>query len=106
MPVRFLLSTLKAGVKPEDYERWVREYDYKMVAAFENYLSYRVHRIEGAILGAEEATWQYIERIEVKSLEQHDKDLASPAGEEMRRQLYGEYLDRSKNVYFTTQPIV
>jgi hypothetical protein len=106
MPVRFLLSTLKNGVKPEDYERWVREYDYKMVATFENYVGYRVHRIEGTILGAENATWQYIERIEVKSLEQHDKDLASPAGEEMRRQLYGEYLDRSKNVYFTTEPIL
>ncbi|MDB5876412.1 MAG: hypothetical protein JWQ07_5854, partial [Ramlibacter sp.] len=25
--------------------------------------------------------------------------------EEMRRQLYGEYLDRGKNVYFTTEPI-
>lgn len=106
MPVRFLLSTLKNGVNPEDYERWVREYDYEMVATFENYVSYRVHRIEGTILGAEDATWQYIERIEVKNLKQHDEDLASPAGEEMRRQLYGKYLDRSKNVYFTTEPIL
>jgi hypothetical protein len=106
MPVRFLLSSLKNGVEPEDYERWVREYDYKMVATFENYISYCVHRIEGPILGAEDAPWQYIERIEVKSLEQHEADLASPAGVEMRRQLYGEFLDRSKNIYFTTEPIV
>lgn len=106
MPVRFLLSTLKSGVKREDYERWVREYDYEMVATFENYVSYRVHRIEGPILGAENVAWQYIERIEVKSVEQHDKDLQSPAGQEMRRQLYGQYLDRTKNIYFTTEPIV
>ncbi|MGY4281134.1 hypothetical protein ACVWXO_000354 [Bradyrhizobium sp. LM2.7] len=80
MPVRFLISTLKEGVDPAEYEAWVRERDYALVRSLDNYVSYKVHRIRRPIQGAENSTWQYIERIEVKSLEQHDKDLASPAG--------------------------
>ena len=80
MPVRFLISTLKPGVDPAEYEQWVRERDYALVRTLPNYVSYQVHRISGPIAGAADAGWQYIERIEVKSLEQHDRDLASPAG--------------------------
>ena len=25
MPVRYVITTLKPGVRPEDYERWLRE---------------------------------------------------------------------------------
>jgi len=106
MPVRFLISTLKPGVRPEDYEKWVRERDYELVRALPNYVSYKVHRIRKPIAGAEDAGWQYIERIEVKSLEQHDRDLASPAGVALREELYGRFLDRSKNVYFASDEIV
>src|SRR5207245_1080263 len=28
MPIRYVITTLKPGVKREDYERWLREYDY------------------------------------------------------------------------------
>jgi hypothetical protein len=105
MPVRFLISTLKPGVSQADYEQWVRERDYALVRTLPNYISYKVHRIRGSILGAENAGWQYVERIEVKSLAQHDLDLASPAGIELRNELYGRFLDRSKNIYFATDPI-
>ncbi|RXG85548.1 hypothetical protein [Bradyrhizobium vignae] len=105
MPVRFLISTLKEGVDPAEYEAWVRERDYALVRSLDNYVSYKVHRIRRPIQGAENSTWQYIERIEVKSLEQHDKDLASPAGVALREELYGKFLDRSKNIYFVTDEI-
>lgn len=105
MPVRFLLSTLKAGVDPAEYEAWVRERDYALVRTLPNYVGYTVHRIRPPIQGAEASGWQYIERMEVKSLEQHDADLASPAGVKLREELYGRYLDRSKNVYFATDVI-
>jgi REDY-like protein HapK len=105
MPVRFLISTLKAGVDPAEYEKWVRERDYELVRTLPNFVSYKVHRIRRPIQGAENAGWQYIERIEVKSLEQHDKDLASPAGVKLREELYGRYLDRSKNIYFASDTI-
>jgi len=92
MPVRFLISTLKPGVDPAEYEQWVRERDYALVRTLPN-------------AGAADAGWQYIERIEVKSLEQHDRDLASPAGVALREELYGRFLDRSRNIYFATDAI-
>ena len=105
MPVRFLISTLKPGVDPAEYETWVRERYYALVRTLSNYVSYKVHRIRPPVQGAENSGWQYIERIEVKSLEQHDKDLASPAGIQLREELYGKFLDRSKNVYFASDEI-
>ncbi len=105
MPVRFLISTLKDGVDPAEYEQWVRERDYALVRTLPNYLSYQVHRISGPIQGAESSGWQYLERIEVASFEQHDRDLASPAGVALREELYGRFLDRSKNIYFPAETL-
>ena len=105
MPVRFLISTLRPGVDPVEYEQWVRERDYALVRSKPNYLSYSVHRIRRPVQGAEDAGWQYIERIEVRSLEQHDRDLASPEGVALRKELYGLFLDRSKNIYFASDEI-
>ena len=105
MPVRYVITTLKPGVKPEDYERWLREYDYRVAKTLPSIVSYRTHRIEGPITGAEQAGWRYIERIEVRDKDQYAKDLASPAGQELIRQLYDNYLDRSKNVFFWSEPI-
>ncbi|TMQ22478.1 MAG: hypothetical protein E6K82_13120 [Candidatus Rokuibacteriota bacterium] len=105
MPVRYVITTLKPGVKPEDYERWLREYDYRVAATLPSIVSYRTHRIEGPITGAEQAGWRYIERIEVRDKDQYAKDLASPAGQELIRQLYDNYLERSKNVFFWSEPI-
>ena len=105
MPVRFLISTLKAGVDPAEYERWVRERDYPFVRSRPNYRAYAVHRIRRPIAGASDAGWQYLERIEVESLEQHDRDLALPEGEALREELYSRFLDRAKNIYFVADAI-
>jgi hypothetical protein len=105
MPVKFVITTLKPGVAPHDYERWVRERDYRYTGSNPNFISYRVHRIEGPISGAPDAGWQYIERIEVKSVEQHQKDLASPEGAQLLKELYDNYLDRSKNIYLTAEVV-
>lgn len=105
MPVRYVITTLKPGVNPADYEQWVREYDYAVAKTLPSIISYRAHRIERPITGAEGTGWNYIERIEVRDVEQYQKDLASPAGQELIRQLYERYLDRSKNIYFWSEPI-
>jgi REDY-like protein HapK len=105
MPVRFLISTLKPGVDPAEYERWVRERDYPWVRGRPTYRAYTVHRIRGPISGAAEACWQYLERIDVASLEQHARDLASPEGEALRAELYGRFLDRSQNITFVADAI-
>jgi hypothetical protein len=105
MPVRYVITTLKPGVKPEDYERWLREYDYRVAKTLPSIISYRTHRIAGPITGAESAGWNYIERIEVRDAQQYQKDLASPAGQELLRQLYENYLERRKNIFFWSEPI-
>ena len=102
MPVRFLITTLKPDVRPEDYEEWVRTYDYRIARGRENMISYEVYRIQGPIEGVS-AGWTYLERIEVKSLEQADLDAVSPSGVELRRQLFGDYVDKAKNVTFDTE---
>ena len=51
MPVRYVITTLKPGVRPEDYERWLREYDYRVAKTLPSIVSYRTHRIEGPITG-------------------------------------------------------
>jgi REDY-like protein HapK len=102
MPVKFVITTLKTGVDPQDYERWVRERDYAYTNRNPNFISYRVHRIS-EIAGAPPPGWRYIERIEVRNLDQHQKDLASPEGAALLDELYGRFLDRSKNIYLTTE---
>ena len=105
MPVRFVITTLKPGVRPEDYEKWLREYDYVVAKTLPSIASYRTHRITSPVTGAPGAGWQYIERIEIRDVEQYRNDLASPAGQELLRQLYETYCDRSKTIHFATQPI-
>jgi len=105
MPVRYVITTLKNGVKPEEYERWLREYDYRVAKTLPSIISYRTHRIEGPINGAERAGWHYIERIEVRDKDQYAKDLASPTGQELIHQLYDKYLERAKNVFFWSEAI-
>ena len=105
MPIRYVITMLKPGVKREDYERWLREYDYVVARSLPSIVSYRTHRIEGPIIGAETAGWSYIERIEVRDVDQYQRDIASPAGQELMRQLYGDYLERSKNIFFWSEEI-
>jgi len=105
MPVRYVITTLQPGVQPADYERWLREYDYRVAKTLPSIISYRTHRIEGPITGAPGAGWNYIERIAVRDTEQYQKDLASPAGQELIRQLYERYLDRPRNIFFWSEPI-
>jgi hypothetical protein len=105
MPIRYVITTLKAGADPADYERWLREYDYRVARTLPSIISYRTHRITGAIAGAEQAGWHYLERIEVRDVEQYRQDLDSPAGQELIRQLYARYLERSKTISFWAEPV-
>lgn len=104
MPVKFLISVLRQGVDPGDYERWVHERDYPFVATLPNFVSYKVHRIFGPIAGAGDVPWRYLERIEVKSLEQHQIDMATPAGVRIREELFG-FIDRERCISFMSDEV-
>ena len=106
MPVRYVINTLKPGVEPAIYERWLRDYDYRVARTLPSIVSYRTYRIEGPIHNAPAAAeWRYIERIEIRDMAQYQKDIGSPAGQELIRQLYENYCDRSKTIFFATEPI-
>jgi REDY-like protein HapK len=106
MIVRYVINTLKPGVEPTAYERWLREYDYRVAKTLPSIISYKTFRIEGPIDNAPPgAGWRYIECIEIRDMEQYQKDIASPAGQELIRQLYENYCDRSKTIFFATAPI-
>ena len=98
MPVRFLISTLKPGVDPADYEAWVRDRDYALVRSLPNYVSYRVHRIRPPIQGAPDFELAIYRADRGQSFEQHDKDLHR--WRKRREELYGKFLDRSKKHLF------
>ena len=106
MAVRYVINTLKPGVEPAAYERWLREYDYRVAKTLPSIIDYRTYRIEGPIHNAPPAAeWRYIERIEIRDMAQYQKDIGSPAGQELIRQLYENYCDRSKTIFFATEPI-
>ena len=106
MKVRFVINTLKPGVEPAAYERWLREYDYRVAKTLPSIISYKTFRIEEPIHNAPPGTgWRYIERIEIRDMVQYQKDIGSPAGQELIRQLYEGYCDRTKTIFFSTEPI-
>src|SRR5437867_2774557 len=105
MKVRYVITTLKKGVDPAAYEKWLREYDYRVAKTLPSSISYTTHRIEGPSNVAEDAGWHYIERLEIRDPEQYQKDRASLAGQELLRQLYENYLERPRNIFFWTEPI-
>ena len=62
----FFLNTLHEGVKPEDYEQWLRDVDYPFARALPTIIRYDVSRIEGNLFGSEgEAPCQYLEVIDI-----------------------------------------
>ena len=103
---RYVLITLKPGVTAEAYEKWVREYDYKVAATRENLTKYEVYRITSPINGHEDAGWTHLERIEMKSLEQAAIDAKTPSGVgsgEGSRPLWGTYVEKSQMIDFATE---
>jgi hypothetical protein len=106
MIVRYVINTLKSGVEPAAYEKWLREYDYRVAKMLPSIISYKTFRIDGPIHNAPAgAEWRYIERIEIRDVAQYQKDIGSPAGQELIRQLYENYCDRTKTIHFATEPV-
>ena len=92
MPTVFWMSRLKPGVRREDYERWLREFDYVRARELKSIVSYRAYRIEGAFLEGEKP-YDYLEVIEVTDLEAYRRELNEhPAARAIAAQ-WGDYLD-------------
>jgi hypothetical protein len=71
-----VLFNLKAGVSVQEYEAWARSTDLPNVNALPSVSSFRVLRSAG-LLGGAPAPYQYVELIELKSLEAFRGDVKS-----------------------------
>lgn len=97
MPVVFFLQRLKPGVKAEDYEQWVREFDYPTARNLPSIISYRNYRLRGPLRKAD-VHYDYLEVIEITDREAYRRDLEGPGAAELRRQIVN-YLQPSDNFW-------
>src|SRR5688500_2547576 len=95
--VRYVLVKLKPGVDVDTFEKFEREVDYAKAAQNPSIVSYRTHRIDALDAGIEGGPWDFLERIEVTSRADYEKQAAG-GSKEFLDLLYTKYLDRSKTV--------
>lgn len=92
MPVVFWMTKLKGEVRPEDYERWLKEFDYANAPKLETIVSYRAYRVEQPFIEGEKL-FDYLEVIEVTNLEKYRRELVeNPAAKAIAEQ-WGGFLD-------------
>jgi hypothetical protein len=71
----FFLNTLKDGVDPRDYEEWVRRVDYPIARRQPAIVRYEVTRIEGRLNSDDPSPCQYLEVIDVTSIDEYRASL-------------------------------
>jgi hypothetical protein len=92
MPVVFWMTKLKPGTRPEDYEKWLKEFDYATAPKLGTILSYRAYRAEKPFTG-DEKPFDYLEVIQVTDLEEYRIELEEhPAAKAIAEQ-WGGFLD-------------
>jgi hypothetical protein len=74
----FFLNRLRPGVDPADYESWIRRIDYPVARNSRAILRYDVTRIEGTLDGAGVPSVNYLEVLEVTSIEEYRAVGATP----------------------------
>jgi uncharacterized protein (TIGR02118 family) len=74
----FFLNTLKEGVDPAAYEKWVQEVDYPIARRQPAITSYVVTRVDGHVTDGGELPCQYLEVIEITSIEEYRAGLDAP----------------------------
>ena len=102
--VRYVLVKLRPGVDIDAFERFEREVDYVKAAQNPSILSYRTYRITDLDMGIEGGPWDFMERIEVTSQADYEKQAAT-GSKEFLDLLYTKYLDRSKTVSIWSERI-
>jgi hypothetical protein len=94
----FFLNTLKDGVDVAAYEDWIRRRDYPVARAQPAILSYVVARLEGHVIDGAELPCQYLETIEVTSIDEYRAGLDAPELAALLDE-WREFVGRSVAVY-------
>ena len=67
----FFLNTLREGADPDEYEGWIRRVDYPVARRQPAIESYVVTRLDGLVTGEGSPPYQYLEVIEVTSVDEY-----------------------------------
>jgi hypothetical protein len=94
----FFLNTLKDGVDVAEYEDWVRRRDYPVARAQPAISSYVVTRLEGHVVEGTELPCQYLEVIEITSIDEYRAGLDAPELAALLDE-WREYVGESVAVY-------
>jgi REDY-like protein HapK len=73
----FFLNRLHKGVAAADYENWVRTTDYPVARRHPAVQRYDVTRLEATIDGKDAPSFDYLEVLEVTSIEEYREALAT-----------------------------
>jgi hypothetical protein len=95
----FFLNTLRGGIAPAAYEDWVRRVDYPVARAQPAIESYVVTRLDGLVTGEGEPPYQYLEVIEITSIEEYRASLSGNVELERLLEDWSEYVGESVAVY-------
>lgn len=95
----FFLNRLREGVAPADYERWVREVDYPVARSLPAIRSYVVTRLDGMLADDAQAPYDYLEVIEITSLEEYRAALSGGPEVEAFFEEWKSYVGESVMVY-------
>jgi hypothetical protein len=95
----FFMNTLKPGVKPEDYEDWVRRVDYPIARKQESIQSYVVTRLDGMLNGDGDPPFQYLEVIEITDLDAYRGGMQGNPEFEKLLEEWGTYVADSVMVH-------
>jgi pyruvate dehydrogenase complex dehydrogenase (E1) component len=95
----FFLNTLKQGVDPAEYEEWVRTVDYPVARRQAAISSYVVTRVDGHVVQGDELPCQYLEVIEVTSIDEYRTSLEGNEELEALLREWATFVDRSVAVY-------
>jgi hypothetical protein len=98
MPTVFWFSRLRPGVSAADYERWVRDVDYRMAKDIPSIVSYRVHHINGPCLG-ETTPYDYVEVVEITTIDDYRRDIQQhPAAQVIAAEI-DHYVESAGNAW-------
>lgn len=94
-------SKLKPGITPAAYEKWAVEFDYKHARQIPSIISYRIFRANSTFDGADVSTYDYVEIVEITSIEAYRKDIAEhPSAQAVIAEI-GDYIESSGSLWGT-----
>lgn len=95
----FFLNTLREGTDQNEYEEWIRRVDYPVARRQPAIESYVVTRLDGLVAGEGSPPYQYLEVIEVTSVDEYRAGLSGNDEMESLLREWSGYVESSVAVH-------